>query len=1086
MSDSGSNEETIFIEALQLSAPEERAAYLDKTCGDDPALRERVERMLSAEQKADRFLASDPLQVDQTGRATSDGSEAVGSMIGRYKLLQQIGEGGCGVVYMAEQEQPIRRRVALKVIKPGMDTRQVIARFEAERQAVSMMDHPNIARVLDAGATEAGRPYFVMELVRGIRITEYCDQNNLDTRARLELFTKVVTAVQHAHQKGIIHRDLKPSNILVTLHDGVPVPKVIDFGIAKALEQKLTDKTLFTQFEQFIGTPAYTSPEQAEMSGLDIDTRSDIYSLGVLLYELLVGKTPFDAHDLVHSGLDAMRRMIREQEPARPSTRLNTMLQGDLTTTAHRRRVSGPQLVHLLTGDLDWIVMKCLEKDRTRRYDTANGLAGDIEHYLGNEPVTARPPSRFYRFGKLVRRNKLAFAASTAVIMALVAGIVVSTWQAARARQSERAAKEEKESAEAVVRFFQNTVMAAGRPEGHGAGLGTGVTLRQAIDAAESQITKAFQDRPLVEAAIRHSMGYTYLSLDEPVLATPQYERALTLRRHRLGLEHPDTLSIMIELGKSYAFDKKNEQAVSLLEETLKLCRATQGSEHSQTVYCMDRLASAYKDAGKLDQALSLAEEVFRLNKLNGAKPSPAYLCNLASVYWDAGKRGQALPLIEEAVKLDRENREDTDHFEKAVRMANLGGYYVQLGKLNQGLSLLEEALQLSKAKVGAEHPFTVGMMRTLGNVYMSNNKYNQALPLLKETFRIWKAKLGSEHSDTLFTMNSLAVATEWAGPGNLELALPLYEESFKLMKATDHGATVTAMISLGGAYMAAGKLAQSEALYRDWLGQKKDDLHATLSATLGLARVLMERTETDTTNPARSQAGSREAEQLMRDYLPKARLHYATSVGDLESILLEVAHLRYRQTHYAEAELLYREVVQSRRARLEADQITVVNATSSLGRLLADWAWAERDAKSEAQSPKSEIAKRAREAEHLLRECLAVRSRDTNSPFWHVDHGESRLGGALVSAAAADHELNATAREAKLAEAETLLVEGHQRSQGSKSTYKEFQRSTLERLVRLYEAWGKPDQRSDWQQKLKTFNQAMAQLAAPAEQRSQ
>jgi serine/threonine protein kinase/cbb3-type cytochrome oxidase subunit 3 len=479
MSDSGPIEETIFIGARELSKPHERAAYLDRACGGDHALRDRVERMLNAEKNADHFFSNNPVDVDKTALVTFEGGQEVGMVIGRYKLLQQLGEGGCGIVYMAEQEHPIRRRVALKVIKPGMDSKQVIARFEAERQALALMDHPNIAKVLDAGTIQTqsverrmqnssadsplaarhsslspGRPYFVMELVRGIRITDYCDQNNLTTQDRLNLFVKVVQAVQHAHQKGIIHRDIKPSNILVTLHDGVPVPKVIDFGIAKALEQKLTDKTLFTQFEQFIGTPAYTSPEQAEMSGLDVDTRSDIYSLGVLLYELLVGKTPFDAQDLVHSGLDEMRRIIREQEPARPSTRLRTMLQGEITTTAQRRRVSVPELVHQLKGDLDWIVIKCLEKDRTRRYDTANALGSDIEHYLGNEPITARPPSTVYRVNKLVRRNRLVFAAGTAVMAALVIAMVASVWQATRAHRAEQAAKEEKDSAEAVLQFF--------------------------------------------------------------------------------------------------------------------------------------------------------------------------------------------------------------------------------------------------------------------------------------------------------------------------------------------------------------------------------------------------------------------------------------------------------------------------------------------------------------------------------------------------------------------------------------------------------------------------------------------------------
>jgi serine/threonine protein kinase len=330
-------------------------------------LRQRVEGLLSAHQEAGESSPSDSPTVKATIKLdlADAEDEAVGKIIGRYKVLEKVGEGGCGVVYVAEQTEPVRRRVALKVIKLGMDTKQVVARFEAERQALAMMDHPNIAKVLDAGATEAGRPYFVMELVRGIRITDYCDQNNLPTKERLDLFIKVCQAIQHAHQKGIIHRDIKPSNILVTLHDGVPVPKVIDFGIAKAtVGQTLTEKTLYTQLQQFVGTPAYMSPEQAEMSGLDIDTRSDIYSLGVLLYELLTGSTPFDANELMSQGIDAMRKTIREKEPVRPSTRLATLKGEELTTTAKRRSSDAPKLIHLLKGDLDWIVMKCLEKDR--------------------------------------------------------------------------------------------------------------------------------------------------------------------------------------------------------------------------------------------------------------------------------------------------------------------------------------------------------------------------------------------------------------------------------------------------------------------------------------------------------------------------------------------------------------------------------------------------------------------------------------------------------------------------------------------------------------------------------------------------
>jgi len=436
--------------ALELTA-DERAAFLDRACGDDVALRRRLENLLKAHDQAGAFLGEPAFPTEgvpspsagENGRSgpamVAAVSEAPGDRIGRYKLLEKIGEGGCGVVYMAEQAEPIRRRVALKVIKLGMDTKQVVTRFEAERHALALMDHPNIARVLDGGATDTGRPFFVMELVRGIRITDYCDQNNVSTPERLDLFTQVCRAIQHAHQKGVIHRDIKPSNILVTVNDGVPTPKVIDFGIAKATgQQRLTEKTLFTAYQQFIGTPAYMSPEQAEMTSVDIDTRSDIYALGVLLYELLTGKTPFDAQTLMAAGLDEMLRIIREREPIRPSTRLSTMAAGELSTTATRRRSEPPKLIHLVRGDLDWIVMKCLEKDRARRYETANGLARDVERHLKHEPVGARPPSVAYRLAKSFRRNRLVFTATGIVGLALVLGAVLSTWQAIRATNARR------------------------------------------------------------------------------------------------------------------------------------------------------------------------------------------------------------------------------------------------------------------------------------------------------------------------------------------------------------------------------------------------------------------------------------------------------------------------------------------------------------------------------------------------------------------------------------------------------------------------------------------------------------------------
>jgi serine/threonine protein kinase/WD40 repeat protein len=448
-------EVAILSAALELRA-EDRAAYLDKVCVGDTALRGRVEGLLEAHEQAGEFLETPPtgLGSAKTLRPGIPLAEKPGDKIGHYKLLQQIGEGGCGVVYMAEQEEPVRRRVALKVIKLGMDTKSVIARFEAERQVLAMMDHPNIARVFDAGATDTGRPFFVMELVRGIKITEFCDQNKLSTQERLNLFIQVCQAIQHAHQKGIIHRDIKPSNILVTVNEpGSPgVPKVIDFGIAKATQGRLTNQTLFTAFEQFLGTPAYMSPEQAVMTTLDIDTRSDIYSLGVLLYELLTGKTPFEQKELLAAGLDEMRRTIRETDPPKPSTRLSTMAGAELSTTAGHRQTEAPRLIHTVRGDLDWIVMKCLAKDRSKRYETANGVARDIERHLHHEPVIARPPSRLYELRKTVRRHWVGFAATAAVIAALVLALIVSTVAASRIQRDNRQIRSAKDDATEKLR----------------------------------------------------------------------------------------------------------------------------------------------------------------------------------------------------------------------------------------------------------------------------------------------------------------------------------------------------------------------------------------------------------------------------------------------------------------------------------------------------------------------------------------------------------------------------------------------------------------------------------------------------------
>ena len=596
MSANPKREAALFEAAYQLSG-DERAAFLDAVCRNEPSLRQRLEARLSAQHASQTGLAESAPDAEATLQAdAADESvdKVVSTIIGRYKVLEMIGQGGFGVVYVAEQKQPVKRRVALKIIKLGMDTRQVVARFEAERQALALMDHPNIAKVLDAGATESGRPYFVMELVRGVKLTDYCDQNKLSTKQRLELFIPVCQAIQHAHQKGIIHRDIKPSNILVTLHDGLPVPKVIDFGIAKATQQDLTDKTVYTQLQQFVGTPAYMSPEQAEMSGLDIDTRSDIYSLGVLLYELLTGRTPFDPKLLMSQGIDAMRKTIREEEPLRPSTKLAALQAEELTTTAATRAAEAPKLISLLRGDLDWIVMKCLEKDRTRRYETANGLAADLKRHLNNELVTARPPSTAYRLQKTFRRNKLAFAAGAAVAVALILGILGTSFGLIRAeshrKQAEAARKLAEQRFQSASRFVDDVLE---KIAPHFDGLIGATEAQKALAHSSLSFLQSLGGTNGTDDAFQAEMAKLYVNLAN-VLGNPfaanivgEYSNALQFATLGLNMEeqlqkkHPhdpqllrelaltrgDVGTILGAMGRSDEALVKNQQSLQLFQQ---------------------------------------------------------------------------------------------------------------------------------------------------------------------------------------------------------------------------------------------------------------------------------------------------------------------------------------------------------------------------------------------------------------------------------------------------------------------------------------------------------------------------------------
>jgi eukaryotic-like serine/threonine-protein kinase len=775
--------------------------------------------------------------------------ECVGSVIGPYKLLQKLGEGGFGAVYMAEQEKPVRRYVAIKIIKPGMDTGQVIARFESERQALALMDHPNIARVLDAGATESGHPYFVMELVRGVPITEFCDKNRLPPEGRLKLFVDVCHAIQHAHHKGIIHRDIKPNNVLVTLHDGVPVVKVIDFGVAKATVQKLTEKTLFTALGQIVGTPAYMSPEQAEMSGLDIDTRSDVYSLGVLLYELLTGTTPIEDKRLRQAGYAEMQRLIREQDAPKPSTRLSS-LGGTASVVATNRGLDVKRLRRVLKGDLDWVVIKSLEKDRNRRYGTPGNFAEDIERYLKHEAIVARPPSTAYRVRKLIRRNRVAVSTAAAVVVALLFGIAAATWQALRATraehaailaaESEKAAKDDALAREAetkaVLDFVENRIFAAARPEGQSGGLGRNVTMGKAIQSALQYVKEGFTSQPLIEARLRMTLGKSFYFLGDSKTAAEQEEAARAIYTRLRGPDDPDTLLAMHNLASSYDLLGRVDEALKLREETLALRRAKLGSDDPDTLAAMNNLGLSYGAAGRYADALKLREETLSgFKKLRGPDHPDTLMGmnNLANAYFALSRNAEALKLREETVALYKKTL-GPDHPDTLRSMGNLATSLETAHRHAEALKLREETLELRKAKLGADHPSTLISMSALGDSYAGLGRHADALRIREETLALRKGKLGPDHPDTLMSMSNLA--DTYSSLGRHADALKLQEETLALRTAKlgpDHPDTWVSKADLAESYNALDRHAEALKLREATLTFRKLNLGADDPQTL-------------------------------------------------------------------------------------------------------------------------------------------------------------------------------------------------------------------------------------------------------------
>jgi serine/threonine protein kinase/tetratricopeptide (TPR) repeat protein len=707
--------ESIFNAAIAVDDPSTRRSIVDQQCGSDFDMRSRVERLLRSHDSAGNFLeplvtGPDETVASQTPARPSN--EGPGSVVGRYRIVEKIGEGGFGVVYLAEQSEPVRRQVALKIIKLGMDTEQVIARFEAERQALAMMEHPHIARVLEAGATDAGRPYFVMELVKGMPITRYCDESRLSLRERLELFLAVCDAAQHAHLKGIIHRDIKPSNVLVTLQNDRPIPKIIDFGIAKATTQRLTEKTLHTGFAEFIGTPEYMSPDQTGMSGIDIDTRTDIYSLGVLLYEMLTGKTPFSGNQLRTTSFEEIRRIIREDDPPPPSVMIGGLGE-EMAHIGSLRRCDGSALLRMVRGDLDWIVVKAMDKDRLRRYQTASEFAADITRHLNHEPVVAGPPSLRYRATKFIRRNRVAVLAGSVVVAAMVTGIALAMAGVVQANRAKEAMGRQVVRSQVMNDFLQS-MFASVKP---GSALGREVNVQYILDEAARSIAEgALDGQPEVEAALRLTLGDTYQALGEYDVAERQVRGAQAIYSAELGPNAPETLRAQAALAALFNAQLLYEQAESIARQTVDLQVATLGEDHPDTLASQGQLGVALFGQDKPAEAEHLHRRVLLAQK--------------------------------------RELGES--HVDTLSSIVNLATVLLAQREFAAAETLLRQAYDGERRVLGPEHPDTMTALNTLALAIERQGRPDEAEPYYQQSWEVTRKILGPDHPRTQLPMNNL------------------------------------------------------------------------------------------------------------------------------------------------------------------------------------------------------------------------------------------------------------------------------------------------------------------------------------------